>query len=325
MTQLFRDPLGPCLAPRGSIVCVGAFDGLHLGHRALLSEVVARARASRLEAVALSFEPLPREHFARANPPARLQLPRARFEALAKSGCDLVGLLRFNAALAAMPAQQFVREVLLARLNAREVWVGPDFQFGRGRSGDVALLRRMGAELGFAAHSLDIVTCIDGERVSSSRIRDALGAGALELASSLLGRPYAISGRVVRGKQLGRTLGYPTANQRFGRCVPALWGVYAVRVHGIGDRPMAGVASLGTRPVVQGREPLLETHIFDFSGDLYGRRLCIEFVAKLRDELNFPDLAALTVQMDRDAARAREILATSPLNTPSGAACWSPA
>ncbi|WP_395794339.1 bifunctional riboflavin kinase/FAD synthetase [Aquimonas sp.] len=325
MNRLFRDPLGPCLAPRGSIVCIGAFDGLHLGHRALLSEVVARAHAARLDAIALSFEPLPREHFSRAIPPARLQLPRARFEGLAAQGCDSVGLLRFNAALASMAAEDFVREVLVKRLNAREVWVGPDFRFGRGRGGDVDLLKRMGAELGFVAHSLDIVTCVDGERVSSSRIRDALGAGALELASSLLGRPYAISGRVVRGKQLGRTLGYPTANQRFGRCLPALWGVYAVRAHGIGDQPLAGVASLGTRPVVQGKEPLLETHMFDFSGDLYGRRLSIEFVAKLRDELNFPDLAALIVQMDRDAARAREILSTSPAAPGSAASSWSPA
>lgn len=325
MTRLFRDPLGPCIAPRGSIVCVGAFDGLHLGHRALLGEVVARARASGLDAVALSFEPLPREHFARANPPARLQLPRSRFEGLAALGCDAVGLLRFNAALASMSAEDFVREVLVKRLNAREVWVGPDFRFGRGRAGDVELLKRMGAELGFVAHSLDIVTCVDGERVSSSRIRDALSAGALELASSLLGRPYTISGRVVRGQQLGRTLGYPTANQRFGRCLPALWGVYAVRAHGIADAPMAGVASLGTRPVVQGREPLLETHIFDFSGDLYGRRLSIEFVAKLRDELNFPDLPALIVQMDRDAARAREILSSVPAAAIGRPASWSPA
>lgn len=325
MTHLFRDPQGPCLAPRGSIVCVGAFDGLHLGHRALLSECVARARTAGLEAVALSFEPLPREFFGGEQPPARLQLPRARFEGLAALGCDRVGLLRFNRALASMSAEDFVRDVLVGRLQAREVWVGPDFRFGRGRAGDVALLRRMGNALGFAAHSLDIVTCVDGERVSSSRIRDALAAGALELAGSLLGRPYAISGRVVRGKQLGRQLGYPTANQRFGRCLPALWGVYAVRVHGLGDAPRAGVASLGRRPVVQGREPLLETHIFDFSGDLYGRRLCIEFVAKLRDELNFPDLPALVAQMDRDAARAREILAHPPAAPVSRPASWSPA
>ncbi|MCG6118472.1 MAG: bifunctional riboflavin kinase/FAD synthetase [Aquimonas sp.] len=325
MTRLFRDPQGPCLAPRGSIVCVGAFDGLHLGHRALLSEGVARARAAGLEAVALSFEPLPREFFGGAQPPARLQLPRARFEGLAALGCDLVGLLRFNRRLASMSAEDFVREVLVGRLNAREVWVGPDFCFGRGRAGDVALLRRMGSELGFVTHSLDIVTCVDGERVSSSRIRDALSAGALELAGSLLGRPYSVSARVVRGRQLGRQLGYPTANQRFGHCVPALWGVYAVRVRGIGEAVLAGVANLGRRPVVQGREPLLETHIFDFSGDLYGRRLSIEFVAKLRDELSFPDLPALVAQMDRDAARAREILAHPPAAPVSRPASWSPA
>ena len=152
---------------------------------------------------------------------------------------------------------------------------------------------------------------MDGERVSSSRIRDALAAGALELAASLLGRSYRIEGRVVRGQQLGRKLGYPTANQRFQGCVPALWGIYAVRVHGIAATPLGGVASLGTRPVVKGVEPLLETHVFDFDGDLYGRRLSVEFVAKLRDEMNFPDLDALVAQIDRDAARAREILSHS--------------
>lgn len=311
MTRLFRDPLGSCLTPHGSVVCIGAFDGLHRGHAALLRETIQRARSRDLSAVALSFEPLPREFFSTGKRPPRLQLPRSRFQGLADVGCDVVGLLRFNQTLASMSAERFVREVLVKRLAAREVWVGPDFRFGQGRVGDVNLLRQLGNECGFVAHSLETVSCVDGERVSSSRIRDALAAGALELAASLLGRSYRIEGRVVRGQQLGRKLGYPTANQRFQGCVPALWGIYAVRVHGIAATPLSGVASLGTRPVVNGVEPLLETHVFDFDGDLYGRRLSVEFVAKLRDEMNFPDLDALVAQIDRDAARAREILSHS--------------
>ena len=311
MSRLFRDPLGNCLTPHGSVVCIGAFDGMHRGHAALLQEASRRAKARGLAMVALSFEPLPREFFGAAQRPPRLQLPRSRFESLSAAGCDVVGLLRFNRALSQMGAEQFVRDVLVGRLAAREVWVGADFRFGKGRLGDLNLLRQLGAESGFSAHSLETVSCVDGERVSSSRIRDALAAGALELAASLLGRSYRIEGRVVRGQQLGRKLGYPTANQRFQGCVPALWGIYAVRVHGIAPTPLGGVASLGTRPVVNGVEPLLETHVFDFDGDLYGRRLSVEFVAKLRDEMNFPDLDALVAQIDRDAARAREVLSHS--------------
>jgi riboflavin kinase/FMN adenylyltransferase len=311
MTRLFRDPLGGCLTPHGSVVCIGAFDGLHRGHAALLHETLQRARTRELASVALSFEPLPREYFSAGKRPPRLQLPRSRFEGFAAAGCDVVGLLRFNHALASMSAESFVSEVLVKRLAAREVWVGPDFRFGKARTGDVNLLRQLGNQSGFVAHSMETVSCVDGERVSSSRIRDALAAGALELAASLLGRDYCLEGRVVRGQQLGRKLGYPTANQRFQGCEPALWGIYAVRVYGIAEQPMTGVASLGTRPVVNGVEPLLETHVFDFDGDLYGRRLRVEFVAKLRDEMNFPDLDALVAQIDRDAARAREILSHS--------------
>ena len=260
-----------------------------------------------LPAVALSFEPLPREFFARDAKPPRLMLPRARLEGLYGLGCDGVGLLRFDAKLALMPAEDFVREVLVKRLGAREVWVGPEFRFGKGRAGDMALLRSMGAELGFTAHEIEPVQ-LDGERVSSTRIRAALTAGDFDAAARLLGRPYAIGGHVVRGQQLGRALGYPTANLRYGGKTPALRGIYATWVHGVADQPWPSVSSFGTRPTVDGVEPLLEAHLFDFDGDLYGKRIEVEFVAKLRDEEKFPDLPSLVAQMHRDGDQARKIL-----------------
>lgn len=310
--RLFRDVEGARLSPRGSAVCIGAFDGLHLGHRALIEHTVARARELGVDAVALSFEPLPREFFARSGErPSRLTLPRAKYEGLRALGCDRVGLLRFDAWLAAMRADEFIRRVLVGRLDAREVWVGPDFRFGKGREGDLALLRALGADLGFAADAIEPVR-VRGERVSASAIRAHLRNGELAAAAGLLGRPYAIGGKVVRGAQLGRRLGYPTANLRLARRVPAVTGVFASRVHGVGDAPWPSVSALGTRPTIFGTEPLLEAHLFDFDGDLYGRRIEVEFVARLRDEEKFSDLPALVAQMHRDADRARQILRQAP-------------
>jgi riboflavin kinase/FMN adenylyltransferase len=310
MSRLFRDVEGGPRCPHGSVVCIGAFDGLHLGHQALVRRTVARARELGLPAVALSFEPLPREFFARANPPPRLLLPRAKIEQLLALGVDQVGLLRFDNRLSSLSAEEFARVVLRDRLSAREVWVGPEFRFGKGRAGDIALLRQVGAELGFHADEIVPVE-LDGERVSSTRIRGALQAGDFTSATRLLGRAYAIGGHVVRGRQLGRELGFPTANLRFSGKTPALSGIYATWVHGVDQMPRASVSSLGTRPTVAGIEPLLEAHLFDFNDDLYGRRIEVEFVAKLRDELKFPDLAALTEQMHRDAAQARAILSAA--------------
>ena len=223
---------------------------------------------------------------------------------------DQVGLLRFDRRFCNLSAEDFVRRVLVHRVAAREVWVGPEFRFGKGRAGDIGLLRSMGEELGFAAAEIAPVH-VDGERVSATRIREALRAGDFATAARFLGRPYAIGGHVVPGRQLGRTLGFPTANLRFGGKVPALSGIYATWVHGVGDRPHASVSSFGTRPTVDGVEPLLEAHLFDFDDDLYGRRIEVEFVAKLRDELKFSDLPSLTAQMHRDAGQAREILSNN--------------
>jgi len=307
MSRLFRDITGKMLCPNGSVVCIGAFDGLHLGHQALVQHTATRARELGLTAAALSFEPLPREFFSAATPPPRLWLPRAKFEGLSHLGANLVGLLRFDTNMAVLSADGFIERVLVQRLNAREVWVGPGFCFGNGRSGNLASLQAAGERFGFSAGEITPLL-IDGVRVSSTRIRAALASGEFATAARLLGKPYTVSGRVVHGAHLGRTLGYPTANLRFGGKVPALQGIYASWVHGVGSSPWPSVSSFGTRPTVGGIEPLLEAHLFDFSGDIYGQRLTVEFVARLRDEEKFPDLPSLVKQMDLDAAKARACL-----------------
>ncbi len=309
MSQLFRDIEGATPCPNGSVVCIGAFDGLHLGHQALIGRARARASELGLSLVVVSFEPLPREFFSAESPPARLILPAAKISGLSALGVDAIALLRFNAAMVGMPAAEFVERVLVRKWNAREVWVGPDFRFGYRRGGDVDLLRSLGAQHGFTAHALPLVED-EGERVSSTAVRAALAEADFSRARVLLGRPYGIGGRVVRGKQLGRTLGYPTANLKFGGKRPPTHGIFATWVHGVGEAPWPSVSSLGTRPTVNGKEPLLEAHLFDFDGDLYGRRLHVEFVAKLREELKFDGLPALIEQMDRDATQARTILST---------------
>jgi riboflavin kinase/FMN adenylyltransferase len=314
MSLLFRDAAGPSLAPGGSVVCVGAFDGVHLGHRALLARVVERARAESRAAIAISFEPIPREFFARGAPVPRLASVREKIERIREAGIDRLLLLRFDAKLAAMDPEDFVARVLRERCGAREVWVGADFRFGHRRRGDVAMLQRLGVDQGFSAHTLSDVA-IDGERVSSSAIRAHLAAGEFEDASRLLGRQFSIGGHVVRGQQLGRKLGYPTANLRLGRRTSPVGGIFAVRVHGVGREALPGVASLGVRPTIDGTEPLLEAHLFDFDGDLYGRRIDVEFVAKLRDEAKFADLDAMVRQIRRDAEEARAILAADPISS----------
>ena len=308
MTRLSRDVAGPCLAPSGSVVAFGAFDGLHRGHQALLAQVRARAQALGVAPVVVSFEPLPRAYFSR-EPLPRLSSLREKLQGFAAAGMAHILLLRFNAALRAMSAEDFVRRVLCARLAAREVWVGSDVRFGHKRVGDAALLERMGAELGFVTCTMATVQ-LGSDRVSASRVRSLLAAGEFAQVLPLLGRPFVISGKVAYGKQLGRTLGYPTANIRLPKRVSPVQGIFAVRV-GLGEGACLwpGVASVGVRPTVNTlAQPLLEVHLFDFDGDLYGQRMSVEFVAKLRDEEKFPGLDSLKAQMDLDATMARELL-----------------
>jgi riboflavin kinase/FMN adenylyltransferase len=307
MKRLFRDVAGPCLAPRGSVVCIGAFDGVHRGHRAVIDHVRERAAALNLDAVAVSFDPIPRVFFARDAVVPQLTSPAEKIGLLIDAGIERVLLLRFNAAMAAMSAEDFIARVLVSRLCAREVWVGENFRFGHARRGDLALLKRVGEKEGFVARSIEAVVA-DGACISSSRIRTLLAESDLASANRLLGRAFTIGGHVVLGQQLGRKLGYPTANLRLGSRVAPVQGIFAARVHGVSDRPMPSVASLGMRPTVQGKEPLLEAHLFDFSGDLYGKKIKVEFVEKLRDEEKFDSLDAMVQQIHRDAAQAREIL-----------------
>lgn len=307
MLRIYRDIEGPCLAPDGSVLAIGAFDGLHRGHAALLAKVREHATKRGVLAAAVSFEPLPRSYFSPV-PLKRLSSLHEKLCGFADAGIEALLLLRFNAPLVAMHAEDFVRDVLVARMGASEIWVGADFRFGHNRVGDVALLEAMQGEGGYEVRVLDAVTNGDGERVSASRVRGALAAGDFAHAAELLGRRFTIGGHVVRGQRMGHQLGYPTANIRLGTRVSPVSGIFAVRVR-VGDTWWPGVASLGVRPTIAGGgEPLLEAHLFGFDGDLYGQRIEVEFVAKLRDEEKFADLDTLRAQMDRDAAAARKTL-----------------
>ena len=307
----------------GGIVTVGSFDGVHLGHQALIAATCARAAREGRPAVMLSFEPLPREFLVPADPPARLTNLRERVRVLGAAAAGAAGaevpaldalvLLRFDARLRAMDGEGFAA-LLHRQLRAAGVVVGHDFHFGRGGVADAAFLRQAGARLGFGVEVIDPVAA-GAARVSSSGIRAALAARDLEGAARLLGRPYNMRGRVVAGQQLGRTLGFPTANIRVRRRRLPLSGIFAVRVRGIDDGPQAraygGVASLGTRPTVGGVEPLLEVFVFDYAGDLYGRELEVEFLAHLREEVRFESVEVMVVQMHADVAAALERLSGS--------------
>jgi riboflavin kinase/FMN adenylyltransferase len=293
---------------RGAAVAVGNYDGVHLGHQALTRIALERAAAEGLRAVVLTFEPHPREYFDPVNAPARLMRIADKCTALAALGIDRVVMVRFDARLQALTPDEFIERVLLTGLGARHVVVGEGFRFGCRRAGSVATLRAHAELHGFAVSAVPSVL-LDGRRVSSTAVRAALAGGDLVTAARLLGRSYSMSGRVVAGRRLGRELGYATANIPVHRRRLPLGGIYAVRVHGIaGHGGRDGVASLGTRPTIGGLEPLLEAHVFDFAGDLYGQRLEVEFIAKLRDEAKFASLAELVEQMHDDAARARQIL-----------------
>ena len=296
---------------RGSVVTIGNYDGVHRGHQHMLATVTARARELGLPATVVTFEPTPREYFEGDAAPARLMRLREKLEALPLYGVDRVVVLRFDRRMQAMGADEFVERLLVRGLGARHVVVGHDFHYARRREGNIDTLRAAGARHGYAVEEVGRYL-VDGERVSSSLVREALGRGDLARAGLLLGRPYRMAGRVRRGQQLGRRLGYPTANLALHRKVVPLWGVFAVRVSGAGLVDHPAVVSLGTRPTIAGTEPLLEVHVFDYDGDLYGRYLDVDFVRRLRDERRFESLDALVEQMHRDAAEARELLRALP-------------
>jgi riboflavin kinase / FMN adenylyltransferase len=289
---------------------IGNFDGVHRGHQALLARV--REAASRLgvEAAVMTFEPHPREFFAHlagdlSKAPTRIANLRDKLQSLENNGVDRVIVEHFNAHFASMPPQDFIEKVLVQGLHVKWLMVGEDFCFGAKRAGNVATLIEAGKRLGFEVHALPTVMN-DGVRISSSAVRAALAQGDFEHAKQLLGHPYAISGHVVHGKKLGRTIGFPTLNLRVAHKRPALSGIFVVQVHGLADRPLPGVASLGVRPTVEdaGRV-LLETYVFDYAGECYGKVVRVEFMKKLRDEEKFVDLPTLTAAIERDADDAR--------------------
>ena len=302
--RIVRHP-GP--AQRDTALAIGSFDGVHRGHAAIVSRVVAEARTRGIGAAVLTFEPLPREFFAPAEAPARLTTLCERATVLAQLGLDTVFVQRFDARFAGLAPDDFAAR-LRHRWGARWILVGADFRYGAKRAGDVASLAAAGRRLGFEVEVLPRVDA-DGGRISSTRVREALARGDFGEAARLLGRPYAITGRVVHGAKRGRALGFPTANVRLGRARPALRGIFAVKCFGAATRGLEGVASLGINPAVtHGGPATLEAFLFDFSGDLYGRRLSIEFVKKLRDEAHFASLDELAAQIRRDCEMAREIL-----------------
>ncbi len=292
----------------GRAVAIGNFDGVHLGHQAILAVLTQRGRESRVPTAVVCFEPMPKEYFAPHAAPARLMCLRDKAERIAEAGVDELRVLRFDARLAGLDAGDFIERVLVGSLGAKHVVIGDGFRFGQGRSGDVECLRRSGGAHGFAVDAV-APRQEGGLPVSSTRVREALAAGRLAEAKALLGRDFRVSGRVVEGARLGRTLGFRTANLRLHRRVSPVAGIYAVRVTGAGLDRHPGVASVGTRPTVDGKEWLLETHLFDYDGDLYRERLDVDFIARLRDEIRFPDLGSMTVQMQEDARQARALLA----------------
>jgi len=293
----------PNLADMPIALTIGNFDGVHLGHQAMLSRLVEAADDLALPPAVLTFDPPPREFFARDTAPPRLSSLRGKLERFTAHGVARTYIARFNRPLASLTPEAFIDDVLVRRLNVRWVLVGEDFRFGKGRAGDLATLRRVART--FSVEAMRTVA-IAGERASSTAVRAALADGELAHAQALLGRPFVISGRVAHGSKLGRNLGFPTANIALKR-KPPLSGVYAVRVHGLGSAPRTGVASVGVRPTVDASGvPLLEVYIFDFDEQIYGRRVAVEFVHKLRDEKRYPSLDLLTTQIETDVAQARD-------------------
>ncbi|MES3041538.1 MAG: bifunctional riboflavin kinase/FAD synthetase [Pseudomonadota bacterium] len=300
---------------RGNAVTIGNFDGVHLGHRAMVAALKQRADALGVPALVMCFEPQPQEFFAEAagrDAPARLMTWRDKVEALAEAGADRVLLVRFDARFRAYTASGFIDELLVSALGARHVLVGDDFRFGCDRSGDHALLTARGQQQGFSVGQMPTVTVAD-ERVSSTRLRAAVAQADFALAEVLTGRPFAVAGHVVHGDKLGRTLGLPTANLLMHRQVLPLRGVFAVEVFGADasapERPWPGVANVGSRPTVQGVQARCESFLLNFSGDLYGRRLRVVFRHKLRDEQRFPSLDALKTAIEADVAAGHDYFA----------------
>lgn len=291
---------------QGGVVTIGNFDGVHLGHQQLLATVVAKAKVLGVPALVVTFEPQPYEFFAGSQEgAARLSRLREKFTAITACGIDGLVILRFNQQLASLTASDFLNIVIGKHLCPQHIVVGDDFRFGYKRQGDFAMLQTAGKQLGFSVEAMPTFL-VAGERVSSTRVRQALAVGDHELASQLLGHPYCMQGRVCHGDKLGRQLGFPTANIHLHRKRTPVHGVYTVYMHGLTDKPLPGVANVGERPTIDGTRTLLEVHLLAFNQDIYGRYVTVEFCEKLREEERYSSLESLQEQIAKDVAVAKE-------------------
>jgi len=288
---------------------IGNFDGVHLGHQAILRHLRTKADELHLPMVVMLFEPQPREYFCAENAPARLMRLRDKLRYLKQAGVDMVIVAKFDRTFADLPAQQFIEDWLVRKLNVTFLSIGDDFKFGAKRQGNFALLQQAGEQFGFVVED-NRSFCLDALRISSTAIREALANDDLTLAEKLLGRPYRILGRVIHGNELGRTIGFPTANIRLHRQVNPVKGVYAVKVRLKSGAFFNGVANIGTRPTINGVNQLLEAHLFDFQGDLYGEWLDVELCHKIRNEMKFPSFEDLKAQIAQDVETAKNVFKT---------------
>ena len=286
-----------------SAVTIGNFDGVHRGHQLVIRQLQQVAAAADLPTVVIIFEPQPIEFFAPDKAPKRLSRFREKIAFLKAQSIDYLLCLRFDQTLAELSAEAFVQQILLDRLGTRHLVVGDDFHFGKNRQGNFAFLQQHSDRFGFVVDETETLA-LDGERVSSTRIRQCIQQDDFDQAAELLGRPYALSGRIAHGQKLGRQLGYPTINIKMGDKTLIVKGIFAVHVKGIDNRLLEGVASIGTRPTVAGVDTILEVYILDFNEDIYGRSVTVEFLHKIRDELKFDSLEELTLNIGRDTEKA---------------------
>lgn len=286
------------------VATIGNFDGVHLGHQALLKQLATKATELQLPMLVMIFEPQPQEFFIPDQAPARLTRLREKLIALRRyTNIDKVLCLNFNKKFAALTAEDFIEQILIKSLKIQHLVIGDDFRFGQKRKGDFNLLKNYGFSVE-NSHTFKI----DEQRVSSTRIRQTLKQANFQLASKLLGRSFTIGGRIAYGKQLGRKIGFPTANIAIHRRISPLHGIFAVKIHGITEKPLLGAANIGTNPAVNGKNLLLEVHIFDFDQSIYGHYVEVEFIQKIRDEENFPNLEHLKQKIELDVKIAKQIL-----------------
>ena len=293
----------------GCALTIGNYDAVHNGHQKILNRLVSKANSLGVPSVVMTFVPSPEEYFLGHRAAPRLTTLASRYFSLRPHGVDVLLVLPFKASLANTEAEEFVSAGLVGELNCKYILIGDDFRFGSGRRGDFELLQQMGQKLDFEVEQMDTVTD-HGERISSTRIREALDSGRLDIARELLGHPYTMVGRINHGDKRGREWGFPTLNLAV-RSSPPFTGVFAVQVEGLGRKKCDGVANLGTRPTIGGLKTLLEVHLFDFSGDVYGERICVQFISKIRDEIKFDSFDDLKAQIKEDCVSAMTVLGIS--------------